>query len=697
MNDIGTTNKDYWPIKLFWCIGTLISGSMLVLWFFLGGLSSELLLATGVALLLGLTVGSAFQWGRCHRQQSLIVSSRNAAAAAKCAAIVEAVATQNIVAFTDAHGVITEVNEMFCQLSEYRRDELIGKTHAILKSGHHSGEFYKNLWSTISSGRTWQGVICNRAKSGTWYWVNTVIVPQRLPNGKIEGYLSVRHDITQQVLLIEEARRNQVRLKALIEYSPIGVVEQDEQHNIILANPSFLQIVGYSEAELSGRSLCSLAHPEDLAGEDRDCDLVDAEIDENGQRQKIRRRLVSKGGATIWVRVSSNRLPNGFTITTVENIQLLHEREVAKQKYYEKFEKIFSFSEDLIVINANDGRTLHANKSYLKLMGLPLAEIQLLSSMANRVHPDDRERVEAQWQLLRTGKASQWEARMLSLDGNYRLILWNAVPDIEDNLIYSIGRDISEIRQNEVRMMNASKMISLAQVSAGVAHEINNPLTVIRGRVELIKKQFSRGEADLAKIRNYLDNTDEMVTRITSIVEALRIFSNTSTANSTGSEFLEETWMLPTIEKAVSLFQERLEKRKIRVDIKLRGEDFKFYSRNREILHILNILISNSIEAIQKQDNSWITFELIDESEHAVVVLRDSGSGIRESVRQRIMDPFFSTKVQSAGLGLSIAKGLIAGHGGSLELDETQPHTTFKLMIPHPRAHKTIEVIRIAS
>lgn len=104
---------------------------------------------------------------------------------------------------TDKAGTITFVNKMFCKISKYSEKELIGQNHRILKSGHHPPEFFDDLWKTISSGKTWKKDIKNVAKDGSYYWVDTTIVPILDDKGIPEQYVSVRLDITEKKKLEE--------------------------------------------------------------------------------------------------------------------------------------------------------------------------------------------------------------------------------------------------------------------------------------------------------------------------------------------------------------------------------------------------------------------------------------------------------------------------------------------------------------
>lgn len=126
-----------------------------------------------------------------------------------------AISQAAIVATTDKKGIITYVNDKFCEISKYSREELLGKTHRIIKSNFHSKEFFKNMWDTIKNGKIWKGEILNRAKDGTYYWVDTTIVPSKDKNGIIQRFLAIRFDITRHKHL-EEMLQSSIEQKEVL-------------------------------------------------------------------------------------------------------------------------------------------------------------------------------------------------------------------------------------------------------------------------------------------------------------------------------------------------------------------------------------------------------------------------------------------------------------------------------------------------
>ena len=134
---------------------------------------------------------------------------------ARLRALLEALEQVAIVSATDPQGNITYVNDKFVAIAQYSRDELMGQNHRLIKSGYHDEAFYKNLWGTITSGKIWRGEIKNRAKDGTFYWVDSSIAPTFDENKKTMDYVAVRFPITESKKFEAELKKRTVEAEKL--------------------------------------------------------------------------------------------------------------------------------------------------------------------------------------------------------------------------------------------------------------------------------------------------------------------------------------------------------------------------------------------------------------------------------------------------------------------------------------------------
>lgn len=170
----------------------------------------------------------------------------------------------SIIIVTDAQGRITYVNDLFCEIAQYSREELIGNTLQIVRSEYHSEEFFKQLWHDIEKGNIWKGDIKNKKKDGTYYWVRSTIIPFFNEKGKPYKYIAIQTDITKEKQLEEELKQCNKKYGFISEHTENFVALVDEQGKLYYISPTFNILLHYDLKQLEQQSFFDLVHTEDL-------------------------------------------------------------------------------------------------------------------------------------------------------------------------------------------------------------------------------------------------------------------------------------------------------------------------------------------------------------------------------------------------------------------------------------------------
>lgn len=219
------------------------------------------------------------------------------------------------------------------------------------------------------------------------------------------------------------------------------------------------------------------------------------------------------------------------------------------------------------------------------------------------------------------------------------------------------------------KTLQASKLASLGEMSAAIAHEINNPLAIIQGSVELMARFVNEPAKLDTKIKTVLKSID----RISKIVNGLRKFSRSSDGYSYQKNSLNEI-----VREAVNLVSVKSQRFSTEIQC-----DFKVEALVNcdmvEIEQVVVNLISNGIDAVKAHSERWVRVEIADEGPFVILRVTDSGRGIPEKNRDKLFEPFFTTKPvgEGTGLGLSISKGILDDHGATIVLDINSPNTSF--------------------
>jgi PAS domain S-box-containing protein len=496
--------------------------------------------------------------------------------------------------------------------------------------------------------------------------------------------------------LYADLRLSEDRWRNLFENIPVGVNLIDSDGRYVAANQAFQKMTGYTEAELRNLSPVDVAHEDDsIATEAR----IVASAAGTSYPQHVVKRCRCKDGSVIWVDVSA------FVTPVVSGAPLLAGAmiDITDRK---RAEEDLRRSEASLAQAQQISRTgswrwnvatgeVSSSAELLRIFGFDPKKTPLsYGTFMARIHPDDRSSFEhALDQAVRNRSRFQYECRIVLPDGPVKYLhsvgqpggVEGSAPEFVGTVMDITERRVAEeaLRNAQAELVRVARLTTMGELLASIAHEINQPLAAVAADAGACLRWLNRDQPDLASARNAVSRVARDAHRAGDVIRSLRALSKKS-----GPQLITLD-IRDTIEEVLALTQGELRQHGVVLHKNLSAGDRPVWGDRVQLQQVVLNLIMNAIQAmaaVTDRRRELTVSATRAERGRVQVAVEDTGPGLDPAIAQRIFDPFFTTKPDGLGIGLSICRSIIEGHGGKLGASFREPHgTAFHFTIPLAR------------
>ena len=516
-------------------------------------------------------------------------------------------------------------------------------------------------------------------------------------NGEQTPYavIALFEDVTEARNVEESLQLSQRSLAKAQEIAHIGSWELDLNTNRTAGSPETYRILGLDP---HGPSLSHERYINECVHEDDRQVFVEthASAVKRAELQPLQYRIRRKtDNAVRYVRAQAEFVfgPDGRRqklFGTLQDITELIETRDKLTLSEERYRTIVETTQEWIWEVDASGRNLFSNVAIQEILGYRPEELQK-GNILQHIAADDRDTVRRKLfkhAQERTGW-SHWTVRWVHKDGTIRVLESNAKPvfDGERNLLGFRGsdRDITarieaeeQIRQHQQTLAHVSRLTTMGEMVAGIAHEVNQPLAAISNFADATQRILARNQTDPdPRVKKWLTEIAEQAVRCGDIIRRLRGFVKKSDADRSRVNVSR------IVADSIGLLQHEIRRHSVDVDYVPGRHDIVTLACETQLQQVIVNLLRNGIDAVAGLSDATVSVDISTKREWVLIIIRDNGPGVSTDIRDNLFDAFYSTKSGGMGLGLAISKSIIESHDGRLTIsDDTKRGAEFLIELP---------------